>query len=216
MRHVRGWLRSDLIGIPVTLLAVGLLALTVGAFFVAGPVAGIVFAIPVLLLVYYFAFRRQPSDLAGIRKGSDEHSHRVLVVADRGLEHAGLIDEVTRRGEPAETEVMIVAPVVATSPSHALADDIDSEALSAETRVEGTVQRLEERGVPARGHVDDEGDPMQALLDGLREFRANEVVMVPGAESGWPEAEALAGRIRREVGVPVTELGRPEPGGTRT
>jgi hypothetical protein len=55
--------------------------------------------------------------------------------------------------------------------------------------------------------VDEEGDPMQALLDGLREFPANEVVMIPGAESGWPEAEALGERIRREVGLPVTELG---------
>ncbi|HSJ16623.1 MAG TPA: hypothetical protein VK920_00845 [Solirubrobacterales bacterium] len=43
---------------------------------------------------------------------------------------------------------------------------------------------------------------MQALLDGLREFQANEIVIVPGAESGWPEAEQLADRIRREVGVP--------------
>jgi hypothetical protein len=214
--RVRRWLGSDLIGIPVTVGAAGLLGLTIGAFFVAGPVAGIVFAIPVVVLVYFFAFRRQPSDLAGIRTGPDGHRHRVLVVANDGLEHPGLIDELIRRGEPAETEVMIVAPVVATTPSHAIADDIDSEARGAEARVEETVKRIEERGVPARGHVDDEGDPMQALVDGLREFAASEVVMVPGAERGWPEAEQLAGRIRREVGVPVTELGPPRPVGTGT
>jgi hypothetical protein len=205
---VRNWLRSDLIGIPVTLLVAGLFALTVGAFWVAGPLAGIVFSIPVLLLVYYFAFRREPSDLAGIRKGRDEHRHRVLVVADQGLEHPALIDEVTRRGKVAETEVMIVAPVVASSPSHALADEIDQEARGAERRVEQAIQRLGERDIPARGHVDDEGDPMQALLDGLREFPANEVVLIPGAEVGWHEAELLGERIRREVGVPVTELGQ--------
>jgi hypothetical protein len=205
---VRNWLRSDLIGIPATLAAFALLALTAGAFYVAGPLAGIVFSIPVLLLVYCFAFRRAPSDLAGIGKGPDQHRHRVLVVADQGLEHPALVEEVTRRGKLAETEVMIVVPVVASSAPHALADEIDREAGAAERRLEHAMQRLDERGIPARGHVDDEGDPIQALLDGLREFPANEVVMIPGAETGWHEAELLGERIRREVGVPVTELGR--------
>lgn len=209
MRGVRSWLGSDLIGIPVTLLAVGLIALTIGAFLVAGPVAGIVFAIPIIVLVYYLAFNRRPSDLAGIRKRPADGRHRVLVVADQGLEDPGLLDELTRRREAAGIEVTIVAPVVASSRARALADDIDAEASGAETRVAGALQRLRERGIPARGRVDDEGDPMQALLDGLREFPANEVVMVPGAERGWPEAERLAERIRREAGVPVTALGQP-------
>jgi hypothetical protein len=203
---VKSWLQSDLIGIPVTLLAVALFALTVAAFWVAGPLAGIVFSIPVLLLVYCFAFRREPTDLAGVRKAPDGHRHNVLVIADQGLEHPGLIQEVTRRGELAETEVRIVAPVVAATPAHALADEIDREAEVAEVRLENAIKRLHERGISATGHIDDEGDPWQALLDGLREFPTNEVVMIPGAESGWPEAEQLGERIRREVGVPVTEL----------
>jgi hypothetical protein len=57
---------------------------------------------------------------------------------------------------------------------------------------------------------------MQALLDGLREFPANEVVLIPGAEVGWHEAELLGERIRREVGVPVTELGRSVSSGARS
>jgi hypothetical protein len=208
VRNWRNWLDSDLIGIPVTLLAVALFALTVAAFAVAGPLAGIVFSIPVLLLVYWFAFRRQPTDLAAVRKAPDGHRHNVLVIADQGLEHAMLIEEVTRRGELAETQVRIVVPVVASTRAHALADEIDQEADVAERRLEEAIERLHKRGIPATGHIDDEGDPWQALLDGLREFPANEVVMIPGAESGWPEAEQLGERIRREVGVPVTELKR--------
>jgi hypothetical protein len=209
---MRSWLRSDLIGIPVTLLAVALFALTVAAFWVAGPLAGIVFSIPVVLLVYHFAFRRQGTDLAGIRDGPNGHRHNVLVIADQGLAHPGLVDEVTRRGEIAETEVRIVAPVVAATTAHALADEIDPEAKVAETRLENAIKRLRDRGIGASGRIDDEGDPWQALLDGLREFPANEVVMIPGAEVGWAEAELLGERIRREVGVPVTELGS-EPTG---
>jgi hypothetical protein len=117
VRPVRKWLRSDLIGIPATLLAFGVFALTVGAFYVAGPLAGLAFSMPVWVVI--FAFRRQPSDVAGISKGPDGHRHQVLVIADHGLEHAALIDEVTRRGELAETEVMSGAPVVASSRSHA-------------------------------------------------------------------------------------------------
>jgi hypothetical protein len=203
---MKNWLRSDLIGIPVALLAVALFAFTVAAFWVAGPLAGIVFAIPVLLLVYYFAFRRQPTDLARIRKGPDGHRHNVLVIADQGLEDPRLVEEVTRRGETAETEVRIVAPVVASTRAHALADEIDREAGLAEVRLENAIKRLRDRGIGASGRIDDEGDPWQALLDGLREFPANEVVMIPGAEVGWAEAERLGERIRREVDVPVTEL----------
>jgi hypothetical protein len=197
----------------VTLLAVALFALTAAAFCVAGPLAGIVFSIPVFLLVYYFAFRRQPTDLAGIGKSRERHRHNVLVIADQGLEHPGLVEEVTRRGEIAETQVRIVAPVVTARPAHALADEIDREAEVAEVRLEKAIKRLRERGIGASGRIDDEGDPWQALLDGLREFPANEVVMIPGAEVGWAEAESLGERIRREVGVPVTELGA-KPTGT--
>jgi nucleotide-binding universal stress UspA family protein len=203
---VRRWLRSDLIGIPVALVAVVLFGLTVAAFWVAGPLAGFVFAIPVLLLVYCFAFRRQPTDLAEIGKGRDGHRHNVLVIADQGLEDPRLVDEVTKRGEIAQTEVRIIAPVVASTAPHALADEIDREAEVAEARLERAVKRLRDRGVRATGRIDDEGDPWQALLDGLREFPANEIVMIPGAEVGWADAELLAERIRREVGVPVTEL----------
>jgi hypothetical protein len=203
---VRRWLRSDLIGIPVALLAVALFGLTVASFWVAGPLAGVGFAIPRARLVYSFAFRRQPTDLAGIRKGPDGHRHNVLVIADQGLEDPRLIDEVTRRGEIAETQVRIIAPVVASTSPHALADEIDREAEVAEVRLENAIERLRARGFRASGRIDDEGDPWQALLDGLREFPAN-VVMIPGAEVGWTEAELLAERIRREVGVPVTELG---------
>jgi hypothetical protein len=206
---VRDWLKSDLIGIPVTLLAVALLGLTIAAFWIGGSLAGIVFAIPVFLAVYYFAFRRQPSDLAGIRARSDEERHRVLVIADQGLEHPELVAELKRRHESSAAEVRIVVPVVASSRSHALADDIDQEAHTAEARLERAIRALDERGIPCRGHVDEEGDPIQALLDGLREFPANEVILVPGAEVGWPGAERLGERIRREVGVRVSELGVP-------
>lgn len=54
-----------------------------------------------------------------------------------------------------------------------------------------------------------EGSRPVYASSGLRELSADEVVMLPGAESGWEEAEALAERVRREVGVPVVEVEAP-------
>jgi len=152
------FLRSDLIGVVVTVAAFGVFLLTVGAFYLAGSLAGIVFAVPAWILIFYLAFRTTPSgaELSGIATIPEGARHRVLVVADEGLDHVDLVDELCRRSRAANTEVMVIAPVVASSPAHAIADDIDVEEGQAQQRVDKVVQGLSKRGVVARGHVDDE------------------------------------------------------------
>ena len=201
------WLRSDLIGIPATLLVLGVFLLAVVAFIVAGSVAGIVIAVALGGLLFYLISKTDPDDLAGVHRDLDEDRHRVLVVANEGLDHVDLGAELGARGEAAATEVLVIAPVVATLASHAVSDDVDRERERAQRRVDRTLRRLKKAGLPARGHVDDEGDPMQALLDGMREFPPNEVVLIPGHDADWEGAESLADRVRSEVGAPVTELG---------
>jgi hypothetical protein len=61
--------------------------------------------------------------------------------------------------------------------------------------------------VQASGRADIAG-PIDSLLDGLREFPPNEVVMLSGDETGWESAGGLAQRVRAEVGLPVTEVSR--------
>ena len=73
--------------------------------------------------------------------------------------------------------------------------------------MDAALQTLSAAGVQASGRAD-VAEPMDALLDGLREFPSNEVVMLPGGEARWDSAGALAERVRAEVGLPVTEVSR--------
>lgn len=200
---MQDWFESDVIGVPVTVLASAVFLLSVAAVLVAGPLAGIVFSMPALVLIIYLIRSGEPSDLAGISK-PPPGGHGVLVVADRGLENPALAEQVTH-GDHA-TEVMIVVPVTGNSRLHRLADDIDVESRSSVERMDRAIATLTAKGIAAHGQIDEAGDPEQALLDGLREFPANEVVIIPDDNPGWLAAEALADRVRSEVGVPVTQI----------
>jgi hypothetical protein len=131
--------------------------------------------------------------------------HRVLVIANRGLEDEALCDEVCRRTARTATEAMIVAPVVASSPLRELSDDVDREMEVAQRRLSNALERLHAEGVQADGRVDT-AHPMDSLMDGLREYPPNEVVMLPGGEAGWDAAGDLAERVRAETGLPVTAV----------
>jgi hypothetical protein len=206
-RRLDRWLQSDLVGIAAAVYTFAVLAISLAVFRIVGPLAGLGVAVAVWIPMFLFAIRERgkppaPLDVAG--RGEGPH-HRVLVVANQGLEDPALCHEVCRREEYATTEVMIVAPVVASSPLRALSDDVDQELGEARARVEGALRTLDAAGVRASGRADI-AEPIDSLLDGLREFAPNEVVMLPSRETGWEPAGALAQRVRAEVGLPVTEV----------
>ncbi len=206
------WLRSDLVGITATLYTFAVLAISLAVFRFAGPLAGIVVGVAVWLPMLVFAIRErgQPSAPLGLAAQTDATVHRVLVIANQGLEDPALCREVCRREERAATEVMIVAPVVATSRLRGLAGDVDQELDAAKERVDAALVMLSDAGVRAEGRVEI-SDPINALRDGLRGFPPNEVVLLPGRETRWEPAAGLAERVRAEAGLPVTEV-RPSAG----
>src|SRR5680860_513674 len=55
--------------------------------------------------------------------------------------------------------------------------------------------RLRGAGVKAIGRADI-AHPMDSLMDGLREYPPNEVVMLPDRETNWESAARMAERIR--------------------
>jgi hypothetical protein len=206
-KEARRWIDSDLIGVPFTLLAAAVVLVSIIAIYL-GPIGGAVFSAPVWGLGLYFLVRRrrQPDRIDDLEMAVPGSRHRILVVANRGLESPNLFDEICRRPSAPGTDVMILAPVEASSPLRILTSDFDAESGRARERVEAALGVLRGRGVRANGHVDEAADPLSAVLDGLREFPANEVVMLPGAEVGWRRAEVLADRVRRDIGLQVTEL----------
>jgi hypothetical protein len=202
-----GWLDSDLVGIPATLYTFGVLAISLAVFRFGGPIAGLVVAVALWIPMFLFAIRevgQLPAalDFTGQIEGP---RHRVLVVANQGLEDPALCREVCRRGEHIATEVMVVAPVVASSRLRGLTDDVDRELDIARQRVDGALHTLSAAGVQASGRAE-VSEPMDSVLDGLREFPPNEVVIMPGRETTWEPAGALAKRLRAEAGLPVTEV----------
>ncbi|HVW45822.1 MAG TPA: universal stress protein [Solirubrobacterales bacterium] len=205
--EARRWVNSDLIAIPVTLFAVAIVLFSIMAI-VLGPIRGIVFSAPVWGLGIYFAVRprRQPERIDDARRSAPGSRHRILVVANRGLENPALCEEVCRRASGPDAEVMILAPVRAGTPTGVITDDFDTESGEARGRVQGALLEMERHGVKADGHVDEDADPMTAILDGLREYPADEIVMLTGPEAGWQEAETFADRVRSEVGLEVTEV----------
>lgn len=129
------------------------------------------------------------------RRGAPGHGWTTspdLVIANLGVEDSALCEEVCQRAGNSKTGVMIVAPVEASSSLRVLTDDFDTESGFARARVEKALGTLRERGVRASGHVGEDADPWRALLDGLREFPADEVVMLPGGDR-----LAASGDVRR-------------------
>lgn len=204
--RIFGWLDSDLVGIPATLYTFGVLALSLLVFDFAGPAAGFIVAVALWVPMFVFAIRGVGREAAPLEIATAvaHGRHRVLVVADHGLEDPALCPEICRRADRADTETMILAPVFTHSRLGALANNVGEDDLRpAEHRVDVAIHGLAEKGVRASGHVT-VSEPLQAAVDGLREFPANELIMLPGREVGWEGADALVGRIRAEVGLPVT------------
>ncbi len=202
------WLDSDLVGIPATLYTFAVLAISLAVFRFAGGVAGIIVAVALWIPMVLFAIqgRGKPPGPLEMAAPGEGPQHRVLVIANQGLEDPALCAEVCRRSDRTATEAMVIAPVVAASPLAELADDIDRELESARHRVEAAIASFRKGGVKAAGRADI-ADPMEALLDGLREFPPNEVIMLPDQEADWAAAAGLAERVRVEVGLPVTAVG---------
>lgn len=206
-------MESDLVGIPVALAAVAVVGFAIVAFYLAGPVAGLVFVALGLGLFYLLITRpgSQPRDdepadprpraEGGVATGD---ARRLLVIANRGLGEPGIAERLRAlAGDGAE--IRIVAPAPAASALRALADDVDAEHEAAEQRLEGVLAALRETGTEAGGHADTEADPRSALADGLREYSADHVALIRGDEPGWDEADEYAARLEAE-GVSVTRL----------
>ena len=56
----------------------------------------------------------------------------------------------------------------------------------------------------------DIASPATALIDGLREFPATEILVLPSGEKGWTKASTLAEEIRTQLGLSVNELDSPQ------
>jgi hypothetical protein len=136
--------------------------------------------------------------------GSRGNTRHVLVVANETLAGEHLREQIVGLdGE--HVEVDVVAPIF-TSHLHYAVSDIDHELAAARERLERSLAWARESGLSARGGVGDP-NPTTAIEDALRDFGADEVIVVTHTRSGatWQE-EGELGRLFRELDVPVTQV----------
>jgi GABA permease len=141
--------------------------------------------------------------LSGI--GCDVGARRLLVVTTVPVEGDVLRERVHEHaGEGAE--VRIVAPASDLSPLQWLATDEDAAREEAAEIAERAERAVEPEARAVETEVGDP-DPVQAIEDALRQFPADEVLVVtrPGDEAGWLEQDAAAEASER-FGVPINHL----------
>lgn len=189
--------------VAASTLLLGLLVAPVYGYAVFGAVATAALA--------FVLVGKEPAGPARLREAAEsapperaKTRHRILVVANESLAGAELRREIMRRVE-LWPELFVVAPAL-TSRSHLWASDVDHELEEAQRRLRATLDWAEVQGLEARGEVSDP-DPLTAIEDALRRFRADEVIIAihPPERSNWLEP-GVVDRVREELEIPVRQV----------
>ena len=131
-------------------------------------------------------------------------TRHVLVVAERPLDG----QELRRALQPepgVAVELDVLSPIMA-SPAHHWAGDIDLERKQARVRLEASLAWAKQHGFVARGEVGDP-DAMVAIEDELRDFGADEVIIVTHSSerTSWL-ANRMLDHLKKQLEVPVREV----------
>jgi len=200
-------LRSEAEAYRFLLLTVGYFAAIVIATLALGGWAGfaVFVALTVAGLVYLVrAHRNEPPRRVATRQGS-ENVRRILVVANETVGGEPLREEIRRKAEGLEEQVLVISPAL-NSPLKHWASDEDGARVQAQHRLDASLARLRELGVDATGEIGD-AEPLQAIEDALRLFGADEIIISthPPGRSNWLEKGIVEG-ARERFSVPVTHV----------
>ena len=210
---MRAPVNSESDAFRLTLGAALLVAASVVIGALVDPLVGlVVFAAGVVIALLVYLSRagsdRRPKLRAAAQAphphGATPGRRHVLVVANETLTGSDLREQILH-GDAERVEVDVLAPVL-SSPLHLGMTDIDDELQAARTRLERSLAWARDQGIDARGEVGDPS-PTTALEDALRDFGADEVIVVTHhrVRETWQERAELE-RLRQELGVPVKHV----------
>jgi len=156
-------------------------------------------------ITYWYWHQPSPGPPLPALPEQPDHVHRMLVIANETVGGRTLSDELRGRVSNRRAEVLVVAPALTSHLRHWTSDE-DAGRAAAEERVRASVATLAAAGLDVRGEVGD-GQPLQAIEDALRTFRAHEIVISthPPGRSHWLE-QGLVEEARRRFGRPVTHV----------
>jgi hypothetical protein len=128
----------------------------------------------------------------------------VLVVANRTLGGAKLLEAVRSRAAGGETRFRLVVPQSDPSAGLVIYDEAVRE--SAQARVDLALELVTAEGIDASGEVGD-SDPFLATMDAIAERRPDEIIVSthPAVSSGWLRRDLIE-RIRNASGLPVEHV----------
>lgn len=207
--RMRAPIKSESDAFRFTMAATGVIAASLLIGWATEPVVGIaVFAAAALVAAgaYVVVGRRDRRPV--LREAAGEpHPHgapgrrHVLVVANIALSGDELRERILAAASR-DTEFDILAPVL-SSRVHYTVSDVDDELAEARDRLRRSLAWADRAGLAARGEIGDPS-PTTALEDELRDFSADEVIVVthPPETETWQEQAELE-RLRRELDVPV-------------
>jgi hypothetical protein len=133
-------------------------------------------------------------------------TRRLLVVATAPVDEATIREQVHRHAGAEEAEVRVVAPAADLSPLQWLANEEDAARARAKERAEQTAAAADAEAARAEASVGDP-DPVQAIEDMLRDFPADELIVVTRSDEDASFLEQDADEIGYgRFGIPVTHL----------
>ena len=128
----------------------------------------------------------------------------VLVVANRTLGGATLLDAVRERAKDGAVRFRLVVPQSKPSAGYVIYDEAVRDA--AQVRVDLALESVAKEGLEATGEVGDQ-DPFSATMDAVAEHRPDEIIVstYPAQSSGWMRRDLIE-RIRNATGLPVEHV----------
>jgi hypothetical protein len=128
----------------------------------------------------------------------------VLVVANRTIAGAKLLDAVRERAASGDVRFRLVVPQSKPSAGLVIYDEAVRE--SAQVRVDLALSTVTAEGIEASGEVGD-GDPFLATMDAIALRRPDEVILstYPAQHSGWLRRD-LVERIENASGLPIEHI----------
>ena len=127
----------------------------------------------------------------------------VLVLTPEPIGAEQLRDALSAELEPADTQVMVIAPALHESPLKFWLSDADEAIAKADRVQRDTLEQLDNAGVPAAADTA-EGDPLEAIEDALQTFPADRIVLFKHPEDAQRYREDVdPSELERRFGVPV-------------
>ncbi|MGA2454589.1 MAG: hypothetical protein ABSG93_13820 [Solirubrobacteraceae bacterium] len=128
----------------------------------------------------------------------------VLVIANRTLGGAKLLEAVRERAAAGDVRFRLVVPQTKPSAGLVIYDEAVRE--SAQVRVDLALSAVAAEGIQASGEVGD-GDPFSATMDAIAVHRPDEIILSthPAQHSGWLRRDLIE-RIENASGIAVRHI----------